>query len=552
MNQARRSSATGSRLFSRQLVPCSAVTALLLSALSGVANAQTRTASTPVAATTVITAKPAPAPAMCPPTDGTRPDPTLVNVDPFVLSRFPLSRVYKQLITLSGLGAPTAVDLYQQMWDSLDKAANAKFVAPHCDDNGSTINGFGIDCPRPEIVLKDTRPETFTPVALFNRFDLSSSDGAICGEYRIIYAMNGNISSPYPSQPSPSDATTIGKAAPAPIAGRDFIIFEGVLPNPKPGCGIEACRPVVKFWEDLAALDPSTAAGQSALADGLEQFYFKGLSGFEPVVHPEHYGVKGGGGYGQRSGGQIRTNMFVNNVEWQLREFHLVPSCDNAGCKLLLDPVTVKTNPHHELFNVLASPADPRAGAFQATFPAQSGALSTDQVALISMAIDDRYNAGQSTSQDFNEDYEVQFNNGAPPHAFSAAIDSELASLPTPRPDLSADDIARRATTQSCAGCHELSNGVPLGGKVNPTWPFSRRFVHVDESGFLSQALWCVFLPARKTVLDGFFASPSVACPTKPTPVKPVVVVTESQRSAPLPNVAPSALTIAAKIAGPN
>lgn len=497
--------------------------------LSSAARAQDTT-QPPVAAAVAdpIPSKPGPKPAMCPPPDGTRPDATLVNTDAFVLERFPLSRVYEQLIALAGATSPTATELYQQMWDALDTSANAKFKGPHCDDDKSTINGFPIDCPRPETILKDTDPSLFTPVALFNRFDLSSSDGAICGEYRIIYALK-----------TPD------------VAGREFIIFEGILPNPTPACGIETCRPVVEFWENLAALDPNTPRGQQALAGGLEQFYFKGLRGFEPVVHPNHYGATGGGGYGQRSGGQIRTNMFVDFDEWQLREFHLVTQCDLAanGCRLVLDPVTVKTNPFHEMFNISNPAPDPRAGAFRSMFPGQSLALSNDKINQISMGVDDRFNAGQSTSQDVAEHYERQFDLGAPPNTFSDAIKTELGAIM--RTDLTPNDITRRATTQSCAGCHQLSNGAALGGKLNPTWPRSRGFVHVDESGFLSQALWCEFLPARKAILDGFFASaPEICDPTKP--VRPVVVLDSTQSLNALPPVQPGGLTVAGKITGPN
>jgi len=287
------------------------------------------------------------------PPDGTRPDPTLVNTDSFVLSRFPLDKVYKQLISTAGVGAPTSTQLYRQLWDSMDTAANGQFTAPHCDNNGSTINGFPIDCPRPETQLKKTLPSKFTPVALFNRFDLAASDGSNCGEYRIVYAMNNSgggggypgggfnpelpieqqpIVDPNPPDPigpivvgtralavstasasvlnpaklssaalkaSVIEATpiTVGPSiiiTPPPqptVNGRAFVIFEGILPNPKPFCGLEMCRPVVKFWENLASLDATTAAGQQALADGLEALYFKGLPGFEPVVHHAHYGA---------------------------------------------------------------------------------------------------------------------------------------------------------------------------------------------------------------------------------------------------------------------
>jgi hypothetical protein len=467
-----------------------------------------------------------PLPASCPPPDGTRPDPTLVNVDPFVLVRFPLERVYRQLVTLSSTHAPTPLELHEQIWDTLGTRASASFVAPHCDDNTPpSINNFPIECPRAETVLKTTAASVFSPVALVNRFDLAPADGGHCGEYRIVYALTSGAN------------------------GRNFVIFEGILPNPNPGCGLDACRPIVNFWQSLASFDPSTAAGAQSLADGLDNFYFKGLPGFEPVVHPKHYGAGGGGGY-QRSGGQVRTNMFVSAPlapqAWQLREFHLVERCIGSQCKLVLDPVTVKNNPYHEMFNVLAAAPDARAPSFRAAFPAQTPSLANDDINMIGMTIDDTFNAGRSTAQDTAQDYAFQLAQGAPPNAFSSAIDSALASIG--RTDLSASNVAERASTQSCAGCHQLSTGANLGGNLHPTWPFSRGFVHIDERSNLSQALWCEFLPFRKSILDAFFQSPVRTCGTPDQP-PPLVVICKRDR---LPAVPISALNLTGKTFAPN
>lgn len=432
------------------------------------------------------------------PTDGTRPDPTLVITDPTVLARFPLNRVVQQLVDLAGAGSvQTGTLLYRQLWDSFDTTANAAFPGtPHCDDPG--INGFPLDCGatgRPEVAFKTTNTGIFTPVALMNRFDLAPASGAHCGEYRIIYARTGGS-----------------------FGGRDFIIFEGALPNPDPSCGIESCRPVVDFWENLENLKPNS----SALADALDAFYFTGSNGFEPVVHPGHYGSSGGGGYGATGAGQIRTNLFLNNVNWQLREHHLtqpcgvkklaVPGLPPVPCKLVMTPVTDKSNPFKSLFS--ASSTDPRAAQFQADFPAQVAALASDDVNLIGLATADTFNAGQSNSQVSSERYQSQLPPVGVSNLFTLAIGAELAAIG--RTDLTPRDIASRATTQSCAGCHQLSptnfGGGTLGGSVNPSWPSSRGFVHVDESGFLSPALWCTFLPFRKSVLDAFASSKPELC----------------------------------------
>src|SRR5947207_37581 len=94
--------------------------------------------------------------ALCPPPDGTRPDPTVINVDSFVLARFPLRRVLNQLITLQGV-SQTPVDLYKQLWDTADPAPGMFPTDPHCDDPGA-INDFRPQCPVPHAALKNGVP----------------------------------------------------------------------------------------------------------------------------------------------------------------------------------------------------------------------------------------------------------------------------------------------------------------------------------------------------------------------------------------------------------
>ena len=79
--------------------------------------------------------------------------------------------------------------------------------------------------------------------------------------------------------------------------------------------------------------------------------------------------------------------------------------------------------------------------------------------------------------------------------ALSKAIQAELTKI---KSTLTPDDILNRATTQSCAGCHEVSTfGLPnaLGGGL--TWPASNGFTQIDENGNESSALTTVFLPFR-------------------------------------------------------
>jgi hypothetical protein len=478
------------------LSAASALFGLSVALIPSLAAADSNTAST----STVyeITApEPAVDPASCPPPDGTRPDPTLVNTDEFVLARFSLERVFSQLVKLAGVQRQTATELYQQLWDSMDTSASAKFRGPHCDDSDPpSVNGFPIECPRPEVTLKDSKPSRLVPVALTNRFDVAPADGLNCGEYRIVYAMK-----------------------PFTEADRNFIILEGVMPNPRPNRGLSACRPIVDFWESLAFYDVTRRSGRDTLADALEWFYFKGIPGFGPVVEPTHLGLSGRGRADGPNGGQVRTNMFVSGTTWQLREFHLGKECRGRSCRLEFQPAAVGNNPFPPLFD--SSNPDPLAAQFQGEFISQVESLSNDDVNLISMNLDDRFNAGQSTSTGFNDAYLTQAIIGVlnKSFTFTNALQSELLRIG--RTDITPFDITARATTQSCAGCHKIADGTPLSldGAGGPVWPVSRQpdgFVHIDENSFLSPALWCTFLPFRKSILDGFYRSPAQQCGSSP------------------------------------
>ena len=437
---------------------------------------------------------PVPDPLTCPPPDGTRPDPTLVNTDPFVMDRFGLRKVLAHLIRRGGATHQTPVALYQQLWDTLETRSEAKFSGPHCDDlETPSINGFPIECRRIEADLKDSDPSLFVPVALTNRFDLAPADGANCGEYRIVYAMR-----------------------PFTDVDRNFIIFEGLLLNPTPRRGLEGCRPVVNFWESLTNYNVRTPRGKLLLANALDNFYFNGLPGFAPVLEPTNLGLSPNGA---PSEGRVRTNLFGNAPTWQLREHRMARACEHERCQLYFDPAPVADNPFPALFDG-SNPA-PEAADFQSEFISQVENLANDDMNLISMDVDERFYAGQSTS---TVPTDGSLFDGYLEHAINGVINgslgfyfdiaNELSRIG--RTDLSPFDITVRATTQSCAGCHNITRLTPLSfdGAGGPVWPDTRPlgFVHIDEEGFLSPALWCTFLPFRKSTLDTFYRSRPKPC----------------------------------------
>jgi hypothetical protein len=412
-----------------------------------------------------------------PPTD-LDPARSLMVTDAAALARFPLQAVLNQLILLSNVSGPDALGLYQRWWDSQNTSALSFFPdAIHCDDeldaNGNpAINGFPIQCPRNEGVLALSNPfldlpvnlAFMKPVAVVNRFDLAPTDGSHCGEYRIIYAKRSGELNPL---------------------DRNLIIIEAQIPNPNPSCGIAACLPIAEFWASLTSEN-----NVNARADALESFYFDGLPGFPPVIHPAHL---------SDGAGQIRTNQFMlglNQQIWQLREFQLEKVC-NGTCTLRVKPVSVKANPFGALFNT--NFADTRRAPFQAHFPSSVAGLAPQDVNAMGMFTPNAWNAGQSNSQGTENDYAVHLAAGGPNNAFEQAINAQLASLG--RTDLTAANIADRATAQSCGGCHELSSGDQLGGVQWPAHAAAGTFVHVSETSQLSVPLTQVFLPRREQVL---------------------------------------------------
>jgi hypothetical protein len=392
---------------------------------------------------------------------------SLEVTDATALANFSLLRVMTAIAN-SAHATNTPIQLWMQWMTTFND----------CNDPKIDPNGYGLLCRPDEASLASIDPfglisntgRHFVPTALANRFDLAPKSGADCGEYRIVYAMVGGTQA----------------------QGRAFLIFEGRLPNPTPSQGLAGCAAVADFWAQLST-DPDPASRASKL----DRFYFTGLAGFAPVVDAAHYGLTvTGGTVATARKGQIRTNMFVNRHQWNLREFQLAKPCTaGASCALSVEHVTVKENPANELF----TGSHPNAPAFQSAFLSQIPVLSRHNAATITMTNADRFNEFESVSQNSTDVLYATFAQTS----FKNQITAHITN-----PNLSATNILDRATTQTCAGCHELSTSffVPphnqLGDGV--VWPDSLVFVQIDETSTLSPALRDVFLPQRALVLSGF------------------------------------------------
>jgi hypothetical protein len=398
------------------------------------------------------------------------------------LKNFSFETVMNQIMT-TGKSKQSALSFYDQLLNTLND--------PPCT---GTINGFPVECPRPEGILASTNPFTgdgkvkggvLTPVALVNRFDLAPSNGANCGEYRAVFGMHD---------------------LPSGVA-RFLMIFEATMPNPAfPKQGLTACLPIAQFWDNLSA----PGITQETFVSQLQDFYFKGLAGakgnpdFPPVISAANYGI---GFPSNTNTGQIRTNFLdAPAIDWQLRQFEISQVCDESGdCTLTGNNVFVGNNPFGGLF------AKGGNATFQSEFISQVKALSVDTIPLISMTTPNVDNAGQSDESDSSNDYACLagegkgvgdfFCNSNPSNtSLVKAIQAELTKLGKTK--LTPLDILQRATTQSCAGCHQLSPGTALGGGL--TWPQSEGFTQINEEGQQSLALTGTFLPFRSTVLTSF------------------------------------------------
>ncbi|MFT3775003.1 MAG: hypothetical protein QM820_57375 [Minicystis sp.] len=396
----------------------------------------------------------------------------MVVTDPTILAKFSFKRTMDQIRTTANVAS---TETSSGIWKRWMRTFGSTTASGDCNDPNIDPNHYGLKCPRtPELKLSTVNPfpstatVKFNPVGLFNRFDLAPSSGAHCGEYRIVYAM------------SSTDAN---------ISGRGFIIFEGVLPNPDPAAGVSACLPVAQFWQSLTS--DNDVASRAAK---LEKFYYTGgaVVGVAPLVQAAAYGLSTN--TSAHPAGQVRTDMFVDFTEWHLREFRLRRNCtdtaDPATCTLAFEHVTVKVNPAEELFAGTHANSD----AFQAAFLNQVAALSAANLNKIKMSVGNNFNEFESVSQASNVNYASNTES-----AFRTQIASKLSANGS---TLTVNNILDRATTQTCAGCHQVSNNRPLGGGL--TWPSSLTFVHIDESSNLSPALTNVFLPQRKAVLEKF------------------------------------------------
>jgi hypothetical protein len=439
-------------------------------------------------------------------------DRSLVVTDPRILADFRFTRVLDQLVIQANSQEGRDV-VFQKWWDVQNDDANGLFAdVRHCQD---TVNDFPFACPRQEgsqaklSALEDNGPDSYKPLALFNRFDVRNPEGKDCGEHRVVFGKVPTLEQQ--------------------IFDRNLIIFEARVENPDPSQGAKGCMPIAKFWASL-----TEEADFDQRRQKLEEFYFVGLAleggaRMKPVLHIDNFAA---------DTGQIRTNQFmfqreyldskVKKQPWQLREFKIRKTDDG----LVFDIVTVKENAFAALMRDELSGLSPEVRAKAKTF--KSDFINAAQLLVAAITIDqivfkpsDRFNTAQSTiplnpAVDNDSNYETELD---PDGAFAQQLQTTLGR----NSSLTPVHIARRAVATTCAGCHQLSNNADLGNGLE--WPASLQFVHVsdldtepcidDNDGgdlqcaILSPALRDSFLPSRKALLETFLNEPDADIGTR-------------------------------------
>ena len=395
-----------------------------------------------------------------PPVPGTPaldPRKSIFITDVNIMQKLTFTEVMDQLAKQGGDPRTDKLALFRQWWDSAAKAPGT-VAGPHCE---SPMNGFPFICPRQEAAEALSDPFTnpsgdqgYSAIAYSNRPDLADpAHPTDCGEYRVVFARNSGKSKE---------------------TNRNLIIFEARLPNPKPSLGLDGCQDIQQFWRELSDVN------QDERGNRLKDFYLKGLpaKAIGPVIHIDNY-VAGSG--------QIRTNQFMDqgpsSFVWTLREFKVQRL--QPGVRIV--PVTVKTNPDPSLFSG-AAPID-----LQAQFVARladefdnlrGNGLEGSSAAFglhLSQPADDAFNPFESNEGDKKVGSVAEaFNPNSLVGTFITNKLNELKKPGAPGTALMATDIVQRIETQTCAGCHQFSNGKPLGGGAG-AWPKSLNFVHQSE-----------------------------------------------------------------------
>lgn len=331
------------------------------------------------------------------------------------------------------------------------------------------------------------------PIAVTNRLDLAPADGKHCGEQRIIYAKG-----------------------PGTFDNRMTLIFEAVVPNPTPAKGILGCMPLAKFWWNLQNV---TVADMGTQLKGL---FYTGVPGVTsgPIVHFKNYGTPLG---------QVRVNSFVVSQNrgnpWVLREYGIRKKTGKAAY-LSIRPIG--NSPLSLLYKAPVKGENAKITQLRKDYQAfLLGQAMTDLLAIDIAAVKSKLTVtdhdminrmGTTIPTRFNGFEDLVDSAVFEPgriisQPLDRAISDKIRTTTTAWP-VNPFDFIGRVTIQSCAGCHEFTNGRPI--QENVVWPRSLGFVHIDEEGQVSELLKDRFLPFRYKSMSDFIknnAAPNIPPP---------------------------------------
>lgn len=384
------------------------------------------------------------------------PERSFVITDTPVIENFTFARVMNALTAGTGTSGE---QLFRQMW--------ATQAEPQCRE---LLNGHARRCPTNEarLATEPYDPEDFRPIGIVNRFD--QADGTQCGQYRIIFASRDVM---------PEEAL--------------HLIFEAELPNPRPEFGLAGCRPVAQFWASLSTID-----SQAERTAQLERFFFDGIEGFAPAIHPDHYHEHQAG---------IRTlQLTLPDAFPHFFQFRVVR--ENNG--VIAKPDVLEDMPSSTLID--ASIPGERGQRFREIFLQNVQNLAVRDANLYFMDIPAEFLVPDPRPAPDKPEFALGFQFAKSMEtpegkAFEAQIAAELTGIGS---TLTPSEIVVRAETRSCIGCHFA--GTPVGeGVVFPAALGDSQHVSEDASTgatprkyAISPAMRDVFIPHRMKILRDF------------------------------------------------
>lgn len=357
---------------------------------------------------------------------------------------------------------------------------------PAVKDLVDELLGFGGD-PKYKLV----------PTAVVNRFDLAPKGfNPDCGEYRIVYSLKEKLMS--------GDLR------------RFFLIFEARLPNGrKISTGkidqksSDRCLDIARFWKSLS----DEALDQDAVASKLNEFFYSTTpGGGKRAIHRENLGLQMG---------QVRGSVHGNTLsgtgsileKWAFQEWRVQlggsSKSSEIGIKFTRQPL--ENNPYFRLFkNKNRNPSDRRLSILKKKFKTKivdvyvsaltdQGLAKPDPELLgpdgkelgPSILLINRLGIPPLKSLKKYQEFQAVVTGG---DEYNFAASKEIGEFRKLVSDklgcindcaVNEQDLLQRAQAITCAGCHQFSSQLEIGGVKDIVddiyWPAAGLKYHVQE-----------------------------------------------------------------------